>query len=112
MTGPIRRMRRRKLVRQTLPEPWEVILERQVPFNKHLCGGNRRRFLELFKIFVEEKYFIGAGGMQITDEVRVVIFACAVWLVRPLGLSYYERLTEIIVYPYTSSDHSLPSGRN
>jgi Mlc titration factor MtfA (ptsG expression regulator) len=101
MTGPIRRMRRRKLVRQPFPEPWEVILERQVPFYKHLCGRHRRRYLELLKIFVKEKYFIGAGGMQITDEVRVVISACAVRLVRSLGLSYYDRLTEIIVYPYT-----------
>jgi len=101
MTGPIRRIRRRKLVRQPFPEPWEVILERQVPFYKHLCGRHRRRFLELLKIFVQEKYFIGAGGMQITDEVRVVISACAVRLVRSLGLSYYDRLTEIIVYPFT-----------
>jgi hypothetical protein len=38
--------------------------------------------------------------MEITDEVRVVIAACAVRLILHLDLSYYDRLTEIIVYPY------------
>jgi Mlc titration factor MtfA (ptsG expression regulator) len=47
-----------------------------------------------------EKTFIGAGGMEITDEVRVVISACAVRLILYLDLSYYDRLTEIVVYPY------------
>jgi len=54
----------------------------------------------MLKIFIWEKYFIGAGGMVITDEVKVVISACAVRLVLHLDLSYYERLTEIVVYPY------------
>jgi hypothetical protein len=60
----------------------------------------RQRFLEMLKIFIWQKYFIGAGGMVITDEVRVVISACAVRLVLHLDLSYYDRLSEIVVYPY------------
>ena len=38
--------------------------------------------------------------MKITDEVKVVIAAAAVRLTLYLGLSFYDRLTEIIVYPY------------
>jgi Mlc titration factor MtfA (ptsG expression regulator) len=57
------------------------------------------RFFEYLKIFEAEKYFTGAGGMEITDEVRVVISACAVRLILNLDMSYYDRLTEIIVYP-------------
>ena len=54
----------------------------------------------MLKVFVWEKHFIGAGGLELTDEIRVVIAGVAVRLVIHLSLSYYDRLTEIIVYPY------------
>ena len=59
-----------------------------------------QRFLGLLKVFVWEKTFIGAGGMEITDRLRVIISACAVRLVLCLDLSYYDQLTEIVVYPF------------
>jgi Mlc titration factor MtfA (ptsG expression regulator) len=71
-----------------------------VPFYRGLSGDIRQRFLDWLKVFIWEKTFIGAGGMEITDRVRVIISACAVRLVLYLDLSYYDRLTEIVVYPY------------
>ncbi len=71
-----------------------------MPFYRRLSGETAQRFLELLKVFVWEKTFIGAGGMEITDRVRVIISACAVRLVLYLDLSYYDRLTEIVVYPF------------
>jgi Mlc titration factor MtfA (ptsG expression regulator) len=103
MAGLIRMLRRRKLARRAIPESWLAILNAQVPFFRRLAGEDRIRFLQYLKTFVWEKYFIGAGGMQISDEVRVVIGACAVRLILNLDLSYYDRLTEIIVYPYVYS---------
>ena len=100
MPGLLRRLRRRQLVRRPIPEKWLTILEENVPFYPRISGEIRQRFLEMLKIFIGEKYFIGAGGMVITDEVRVVIAACAVRLIVYLDLSYYDRLTEIVVYPY------------
>jgi Mlc titration factor MtfA (ptsG expression regulator) len=38
--------------------------------------------------------------MEIDDTVRVVISACAVRLVLHRDLSYFNRLTEIVVYPH------------
>jgi Mlc titration factor MtfA (ptsG expression regulator) len=69
-------------------------------FFRGLSGPLRDRFLEFVTIFAHEKAFTPAGGMAITDEVRVVISACAVRLILHLDLSYYDRLSEIIVYPY------------
>jgi Mlc titration factor MtfA (ptsG expression regulator) len=92
--------RRRRLARRPLPEHWLPILEREVPFYSRLSGDMQQHFLQLLKTFVWEKTFIGAGGMEITDRVRVIISACAVRLVLYLDLSYYDRLTEIVVYPY------------
>jgi Mlc titration factor MtfA (ptsG expression regulator) len=93
-------LRRRRLVKQPIPEHWLPILQEKVPFYRHLSGDLRQRFLGLLKVFLWEKTFIGAGGMEITDEVRLVISSCAVRLILYLDLSYYDGLTEIVVYPY------------
>jgi Mlc titration factor MtfA (ptsG expression regulator) len=100
MSGLLGKLTRWQLARRPIPEKWLTILEGNVPFYPRISGAMRQRFLEMLKIFVWEKYFIGAGGMVITDEVRVVISACAVRLVLHLDLSYYDRLSEIVVYPY------------
>jgi Mlc titration factor MtfA (ptsG expression regulator) len=99
MAGPFRWFRRRQLLRRTFPPEWLGYLEERVPFFRALSPELRQRFLELLKVFVWEKEFIGANGFIITDEVRVVVGATAVQLVVHLGLSYYDRLREIIVYP-------------
>ena len=70
-----------------------------MPFYAQLPTELRQRFHDNLKVFVWEKHFIPAGGMEITDEVRVVTAAAAVRLILHLGLSYYDRLTEIVVYP-------------
>ena len=100
MSGLLGKLRRWQLSRRPIPEKWLTILEESVPFYPRISSESKQRFLEMLKIFIWEKYFIGAGGMMITDEVRVVIAACAVRLVLHLDLSYYNRLTEIVVYPY------------
>ncbi len=83
-----------------MPDAWMVILRERVPFFEGLPDDLKQTLTDYVRIFAREKTFIGAGGMEITDEVKVVIAACAVRLVLRLDLSYYDRLREIIVYPY------------
>ena len=99
MFGLIRAWRRRRWTRRPLPEAWLQPLQQHVPFFAQLQGEQRQRFLDLLKVFVWEKSFVGAGGMEITDEVKVVVSAAAVRLVLHLDLTYYDRLSEIVVYP-------------
>jgi MtfA peptidase len=99
MAGPFRWFRRRQLSRRPFPSEWVGYLEARVPFFRTLSSELRQRFLEQLKVFVWEKEFIGANGFVITDEVRVVVGATAVQLVVHLGLGYYDRLREIIIYP-------------
>ena len=99
MFGIVRRLRRRSLRKRPFPADWYPYLEARVPFYTALDPALRERFLEYLKIFVWEKHFIGAGGMEVTDEVEVVIAAAAVRLILHLELSMYDRLTEIVVYP-------------
>jgi MtfA peptidase len=77
------------------------MLEDRVPFYMRLPDDLKRQLVDVVNVFEQEKCFIGAGGMEITDEVRVLISACATRLILHLDLSYYDSLTEIIVYPDT-----------
>lgn len=99
MMGLLRTLRRNRLRRRPVPSEWLGHLERRVSFFRELAPESRERFLELLKLFVWEKEFIGAGGFVITDEVRVVVAATAVRLVLYLDYSHYDRLREVIVYP-------------
>lgn len=101
MFGLFTKMRRRRLSERPLPAAWPALLSENVPFSRHLEGELRDEFLTLLKIFVWEKQWIGAKGMEITDEVKVTIGAAAVRLVLHIGLEPYDRLTEIVVYPYS-----------
>ena len=99
MFGLIRAWKRRRMTRKEFPPAWLPHLQKNVPFFADLDGEVRQRFLDLLKVFVWEKKFVGAGGMEITDEVRVVVAATAARLVLYLDLTYYDRLSEIVVYP-------------
>jgi len=99
MFGLFRRYRRRRILREALDPEWLSILEARVPFVGELAGETRARFLEDLRIFVAEKHWIAAGGMEITDEVKVVVAAAAVRLTLHLGIDFYNRLTEIVIYP-------------
>lgn len=100
MFGMFRKLRRRRLLKEPFPEEWMTILEKMAPFTRSYQGELRERFLQMLRIFAEEKVFTGVGDMEITDEVRVVISACAIRLIINLDLSFYDRLSEILVYPY------------
>jgi Mlc titration factor MtfA (ptsG expression regulator) len=50
-------------------------------------------------IFLAEKQFTGAHGLEVTDEMRVAIAAQACLPVLELGLDWYAGWTGIVVYP-------------
>ncbi len=99
MFGLIRRWRRSRLRKRAIPKDWFGHLDRRVPFFQHFSAEQQELFLERLRLFVWEKHWIGAGGMVITDEVRVVFSAAAVRLTLYLGENSYNDLTEIVVYP-------------
>ena len=99
MFGLFNKYRRWRLSKRPFPPAWLPYLDEFVPFFSELTGEVRDKFLTLVKLFVWEKHWIGQGGLEMTDEIKVVIAATAARLVLHLDLSYYDRLTEILVYP-------------
>jgi Mlc titration factor MtfA (ptsG expression regulator) len=54
---------------------------------------------ELALLFLAEKQFTGAHGLEITDAMRVSIAAQACLPILELGLDWYAGFTGIVVYP-------------
>jgi Mlc titration factor MtfA (ptsG expression regulator) len=91
--------RRRRLRSTPLPESWRRILEDGLPYYKCLPVADRDELHGHIQIFLAEKRFEGAGGLRITDEIRVVIAAQACMLLLHRQTDYYPGLTTILVYP-------------
>ncbi len=52
-------------------------------------------------VFLEEKIFVGCGGLEMRDEIRVTIAAQACVLLLNRLTDYYPGFTTILVYPDT-----------
>jgi len=107
MFGFFRRRKRKRLLGQPFPPEWLPLLKRYLPFYPRMSAADRARFHDHIKVFVWEKTFIGAKGLQVTDTHKVIIAAAAARLIQHLDLSYYDRLREIVVYPH---DYKHPDG--
>jgi len=75
------------------------VLERNVPIYGRLSDADRTELQGHVQVFLAEKRFEGAGGLTITDEIRVTIAAHACVLLLHRSTDYYPGLYTIIVYP-------------
>ena len=97
--GLYRAWRRHQLLKEPHPEGWGPILEERCPWRAQMEPEERARFDDHLKLFAWMKHFEGVKGLEIDDEIRVVISACAARLARNLPFKVYDHLTEIVVYP-------------
>jgi MtfA peptidase len=91
--------RREKLRARPFPAAWREILERRVPYVRLLPRDLRRQLEQHMQVFIAEKSFVGCGGLEISDEVRVTIAAQACLLILNRKTGYYPSLAQILVYP-------------
>ncbi len=94
-----RSWRRRRLIRRPFPGHWRKILEDRLPFYNKLEDEERDSFHTHLKVFLWEKHWEGAGGLEVTEEMKVIISAAAARIARALPLSVYDRLRELVIYP-------------
>ncbi len=93
------RYRLKKALAAPFPEEWITILERNIAVYKGLPMPLRLQLRRLIKQFLHQKHFSGAGGLEITDEIRVTIAAEACMLLVNRKTGVYPALRYIIVYP-------------
>ena len=97
----LKKRRRRKILQKPFPGHWrEILQEKVLPFAT--LGEDECAHLEqLVQVFIAEKNFEGCRGLEITDEIRVVIAAHACLLLLGLPHDYYAKVSSILVYPST-----------
>ena len=95
----LRNRRRRRLRQRPVPRAWEEILSRALRPWSRLCAADRAELVGHMHVFLDEKRFEGAGGLELTDEIRVTIAAHACLLLLHRDTTYYPGLVTIIVYP-------------
>lgn len=97
----LKKRTRQRLIKQQFPDQWLAILNKNVPYFRHLPAELQTRLKGLTTVFLEEQTFEGCAGLKITDEIRVTIAAQASVLMLGIdNISYfYEGLRSILVYP-------------
>lgn len=99
-TQPLRIAKRRHwLAQRPFPEAWRRILRQRVPLVQKLPADLQIQLKKHIQIFLAEKAFVGCAGLQITDEVRVVVAAQACLLLLNRATNYFPGLRQILVYP-------------
>lgn len=90
--------RRRRVLALPFPERWRALLLESYDHYERLPGALRSRFESDLRLFLSEKRISGIG-VELTDELRLLVAASAVTL--SLGWPDYEwdQLTEVLLYP-------------
>jgi MtfA peptidase len=91
--------RRKRLRSQPFPPAWERVLERDVPLYGFLPPADQEELKGHIQVFLAEKQFDGAGGLVMTDGIRVTIAAQACLLLLHRDTDYFPGLSSVVVYP-------------
>lgn len=111
--GFVRRLLRPQVLKKRLipDETWATLLA-QHPILKGLSTDESSRLRELATLFLHEKTFAAAGGIELTDHLRAVIAVQACLAVLGLDIDWYENWKTVVVVPegyreqFTESDET------
>ena len=91
--------RRARVWRQPFPPAWREILRRRMPAFARMPADLQLRLKKQVQVLVAEKPFIGCAGLQITDEMRVLVAAQAALLLLSGHAGYFPNLRQVLLYP-------------
>lgn len=91
--------RRDRIQRRPFPPLWQGTMQSYLPILSRLSATEQQRLRGYIQVFLSEKQFIGCGGLQITEEMKVIIAAIACLLLFNESGNYFPKLRSILVYP-------------
>ncbi len=98
----LKRKKREEFLRTNpFPEEWSEIIIKRFPLYGKLPESLKTQLHGDIQIFLEEKYFEGCNGFEITEEVKLVIAAQACTLLLNRTNYVYPKLSGVLVYPST-----------
>lgn len=95
----LQRQRRARLRNRPLPPRWRALIEANLPLYLKLTPDERQRLQGHLQVFLAEKQFIGCQGLQVTEEMRVLVGAIASLLLLNERGTYFLKLKSILIYP-------------
>lgn len=91
--------RRRRVRAAPFPAQWREILRRRMPAFARLPPDVQWQLKKLAQVLLAEKPFIGCAGLQVTDEMRVLVSVQAALLLLRLGPDGFAELRQVLIYP-------------
>lgn len=95
------RIRLRRISANEFPQSWLEIVNRRLPFYQNMPQAMQKQLLDLIKVFLHDKSFVGCAGQQIDDEIRLTVAAQACLLLLNRKTDYYRHLESVLIYPST-----------
>lgn len=97
----LRKRRRARLFASELPVRHRQVLERNVPLLHRMPAELRRELFGHVNVFMDEKRWLGCGGLELTGEMQVTIAGHACILLLNRETDYFPGFRSIYVYPDT-----------
>lgn len=96
-----KRKRREALLKTPLSAAQWATVHRSVPYVAMLSPEEQRELQGHIQVFLAEKNFEGCAGLELTDDMKLVIAAQACILLLHRETDYYPGVESILVYPST-----------
>src|SRR6476469_9707072 len=93
------KQKRNRLKRRPFPPLWDAIIENNIPIYLCLAPAEIRRLQGHIQVFLAEKQFIGCGGLQVTEEMKLIVATVACLLLLNERDQYFPKLRSILIYP-------------
>ena len=91
--------RRQRIREQPFPDAWRDILEETVPLCRRLPLADREELHGHIQVLLAEKHFEGAVGLDVTDNMKLIVLAQAAVLLLHRATDYFPKLVSILLYP-------------
>ena len=98
-TEKVKKAQETALRTKPFPKEWEKFLTGNVKLYRCLPSDLQEELKGYINLFVATKHFEGAGGLEVTDEMRVTVAALACMLLLNRDTRNYPDLRTIILYP-------------
>ncbi len=94
-----RRPRERDAESLRSPLNWRDLLDDRIALVARLSPEQREHYHALVERFLEQKRFVGCGGLDVTDEMRTLIAGMACLLVLRADAALFPALRQVLIYP-------------
>jgi Mlc titration factor MtfA (ptsG expression regulator) len=95
----IRERRRAVRFSEPFPEGWRRMLMEALPLYRRMPEDLRRQIEPVVRKFLEDVRFVGCQGLQVTDEMRLIIAVQACLLIVARDPDAYDALASVLLYP-------------